>query len=281
MASNHRDYLVVWFGVRLSGDVVLASRVDNDGVIIDSVPFEISTDTVLLNQLAVSSDGENYLVVWTTQTPDTIGLDLVFKRIAIDGSILDTIPHLIARNHNGIYKPAISFSGGCYLVVWNQEDNIFGCRILPDGTVLDSNGFSICVDTFQQLEPAISSDGHRFFVTWTDNRNDNYDIYGVFVDSLANVSIIENISSLTNNHFNVNISPNPFTSKINIKNNSEINFLKIYDISGKLVKSFTNASTQIIWDGENNQGQIVPNGVYLLELQSNNNKITRRVIKLK
>lgn len=165
-------------------------------------------------------------------------------------------------------------------MVWNQEDNIYGCRILPDGTVLDSGGFVICADSFQQVDPAITSDGRRFLVTWTDSRADNYDIYGVFVDSLANVDILENFSSPIKNNLSIKIFPNPFIDKVEITKNSAINHLTIYDISGKLVKSFTDLSKKIVWDGKDNQGQTVPNGVYFLELQTNHTSLTHRVIKL-
>lgn len=284
VASNHHDYLVVWFGARLTGDAVLASRVNINGTIIDTFPHQLSSDTLLANQITAASDGENYLVCWTSETPGAFGLGLYCRRISSELSLIDTLPLLIARDTLGIYDPSVSFGGGCYLITWQRNDNVYACRILPDGTVLDPNGFIVCADTEQQVDPAVTSDGHRFLVTWTDSRTGNYDIYGVFIDSLANVGIVENISLKSKTSFPINITPTHFTDKTNIRLNTEnlnkIN-LDIYDIAGKLVRSYSNLSSQIVWDGKDNHQQIIPVGAYILRFNVDNYFQTHRVVKLK
>jgi hypothetical protein len=289
VASNGENYLISCVGVRLTGDFILASRVNATGNIIDTVPFELSSDSLYVNQIAATSNGNDYLISWTGQKMGVSGLNLYFCRFSGDAVMLDTSPIVITQHPFGIYNPAVSFGGGCYLVVWHCNDNIYGCRILPNGSILDSGGFVICADSGQQIDPAVTSDGHRFFVTWADAQSGNYDINGVFVDSMANVGIAENISSLSKTPFDINISPTPFTDKVNINFNlsKQNNFsINIYDISGKLVKSFANPHSrivkrQIIWDGKNNYNKAVPNGIYFLCLSNNIHSLTKKIVKQK
>jgi hypothetical protein len=288
-ASNGDRYLIAWLGTRLSGDVILASRIDSGGTILDAMPISLTDDTLLRNRVNAASDGENFLVCWTGETPDTVGMDLYFRRISADGTILDSLPILVARNHWGIYEQSITYGGGCYFIVWNRDEDIYGCRILPDGTVLDSGGFVICADQGQQLDPAVASDGHRFLVTWTDGRSGNYDIYATFVDSAGSVGLEENNSATIINPMPVDILPVPFTNKINIKfnlpgqNNIELN---IYDVFGRLVKSFTNPQSpshnnNIIWDGTDSKDFALPNGTYFCRLRADSISVTKRIVKIK
>jgi len=289
VASNSHNYLVAWISTRLSGDIVSSSRVNTNGDIIDSIPFELSSDSFYINQIAAGSNQDDYLVVWTGQKMGASGMNLYFRRFSSDAVILDTSPIIIAQHTFGIYDPVVSFGGGCYLIVWSCDDNIYGCRILPNGTVLDSGGFIICADLGQQIDPSVASDGHRFLVTWTDGRTGNYDIYATFVDSAGNVGLEENNSATIINSVPIDISPVPFTNKVNIKfnlpgqNNIELN---IYDVFGRLVKSFTNPQSpahnnNIIWDGTDSKGFALPNGTYFCRLRADSISVTKRIVKLK
>ncbi len=65
----------------------------------------------------------------------------------------------------------------------------------------------------------------------------------------------------------ITCSPNPFRTKTiiqSLQKNYNLTDIRVYDINGKLVKSFFNCSS-VIWDGRNEIGQRVPPGVYLLE----------------
>jgi hypothetical protein len=292
VAASGNQYLIAWRGIRLSGDIILASRIDNAGVIIDTTPIELSGDTMYANQIAMAGCENNYLVTWTSEVPDTTGLGLYFKRISPQGEILDSAPRMIAWHYFGIYEQAVAYGGGCYLVVWGNNDDVYGCRILADGTVLDSGGFAICAESQQQIDPAVASDGHRFLVTWTDSRSGDYDIYGVFIDSLANVGIEENNLAVTNINIPVDISPIPFKDKVNIRfnipgqNNIDI---RIYNASGRLVNTLNVnavsgqrlAVSNITWDGKDNHGKILPAGIYFCRISTGLVSVTKRIVKLK
>ncbi|MEO0184046.1 MAG: T9SS type A sorting domain-containing protein, partial [candidate division WOR-3 bacterium] len=77
------------------------------------------------------------------------------------------------------------------------------------------------------------------------------------------------------------------STKSQILNNSELRnpkseiSLKIYDVSGRLVKSFnhlTNYQSSIIWSGADDLGRNLPAGVYLIEFESGNHAAMDQVI---
>ena len=93
------------------------------------------------------------------------------------------------------------------------------------------------------------------------------------------------------------VYPNPFTLhteiRIQITKNRKVNsdfcfptsdlFLEIYNVSGRLVKSFTLATdhysltTVVSWDGKDNTGQKVFSGIYFLKLNSREHTIFKKI----
>ncbi len=63
--------------------------------------------------------------------------------------------------------------------------------------------------------------------------------------------------------------------------------LKIYDSSGRIVKSFNLASdllplaSVVTWDGTDNFGKQVPAGVYFVKLENSTNWASKKIVKLK
>jgi hypothetical protein len=79
------------------------------------------------------------------------------------------------------------------------------------------------------------------------------------------------------------IKPNPFKTKTLIRLNKPTEKLitfKIYNSSGKLVKTLILYPKQsaIAWDGTNEQGKSLPNGVYILKLESENLELIEKLI---
>jgi hypothetical protein len=82
--------------------------------------------------------------------------------------------------------------------------------------------------------------------------------------------------------------PNPFYSMTTIRyllsEPSHIS-LKVFDISGRLVKTLFNGfheagSYTVYWDGKNHENKRVPSGVYYYQLKIGPKKITKNIIKL-
>ncbi|MEO0095594.1 MAG: T9SS type A sorting domain-containing protein [candidate division WOR-3 bacterium] len=84
------------------------------------------------------------------------------------------------------------------------------------------------------------------------------------------------------------VAPNPFKEKTAIGFTCRIGYpvsINIYDITGRLVRKFSDliaqSSNQIIWDGCDDTGRYLPNGVYLLELKFPDKSLTNHVILLR
>jgi len=84
--------------------------------------------------------------------------------------------------------------------------------------------------------------------------------------------------------------PNPFTERLNIayqltgQHNTE---LEVYDVTGRLVKQFdlpvNETFAQIAWDGVDDRGRAVPQGVYFLRLDNpgTHDIICQKVLRVK
>ncbi len=84
------------------------------------------------------------------------------------------------------------------------------------------------------------------------------------------------------------VYPNLFKSSVVInyrlkeKGNAEIN---IYDVTGKVVKTFINNSCKpgnyrIVWDGRDESGKEVPSGIYFCRFKTQNVSMQEKIIKL-
>jgi len=132
----------------------------------------------------------------------------------------------------------------------------------------------------------------------TNLEEGNYIAYVVIVDHLENEYIIPvymlvDIGTGIQKNKTVNRLeniPNPFNRETNIHftlEGPEVLTLKIYDFTGALVKTLLADATypagnhSINWDGKNNQGNNVNQGIYFYKLRYGNTALTRKMILLK
>ena len=83
--------------------------------------------------------------------------------------------------------------------------------------------------------------------------------------------------------------PNPFnpstTIQYSIPQNGEVR-INIFDVQGRLVRSFDNAIKQsgnhsLVWDSRNNSGNTVSSGTYFCQVLFNNNSLVKKLLLLK
>ncbi len=82
------------------------------------------------------------------------------------------------------------------------------------------------------------------------------------------------------------VHPNPFRTGVCIRGTQKNTSLRIYDISGRLVKDLSSfvhhPSSFVIWDGTDQTGHTLPAGIYFLELRigGGGQAVTNKLIKL-
>jgi len=185
-AFDGTNYFVVWHDYHYDSTSIFYSniygaRVNQFGLILDTVTIGISTAPE--NQLypVAAFDGTNYLVVWEDWRNVFSGqhfADIYGARISPSGIVLDTSGISIFDAQNSQSSPSIAFDGTNYLVVWQDSRNsyfpdIYGARVNPAGIVLDTSGFVIATGGYQQ-NASIAFDGINYLVVWDDLS----DIYG-------------------------------------------------------------------------------------------------------
>jgi flagellar hook assembly protein FlgD len=85
------------------------------------------------------------------------------------------------------------------------------------------------------------------------------------------------------------VYPNPFNSNIHLKYRVDRPGriqLTIYDVLGRSVRNLhsyfsTAGEKEIIWDGRNDQAEIVSSGIYFLDTEFYNQKSLRKVVLIR
>lgn len=65
---------------------------------------------------------------------------------------------------------------------------------------------------------------------------------------------------------NIGISPNPFNSACRIALPEDVDFVEIYDLSGKMVRNISCNSNFAIWNGADDEGKSLSSGIYLVRI---------------
>lgn len=84
---------------------------------------------------------------------------------------------------------------------------------------------------------------------------------------------------------NLKAYPNPFVNNLNVSFQSKSNALietSIYNLKGQLVKSLGfNKTGSITWDGKDEEGRAVSNGIYFIKAKQNGQSVTHKIIRMK
>jgi hypothetical protein len=108
--------------------------------------------------------GDSFLVAWFDQSL----VNLAFRRVAFDGTILDEAPVPITVTTPAFTKPALGFGGTTYFVAWlGWSSGVFGTTIATDGSVGNVDG--VVLDPRQTdlaSPPVVSRNGNEWLVAW-------------------------------------------------------------------------------------------------------------------
>ena len=203
VAFNGSMYLVGWACDDESD--INVTRIMPDGTVLDDVlPITIATmspPTGYSHHIAVTSDGSNFLVVWSGSG------NLYGTRVTPEGTILDPGGFVISNAANVQMMPDALFDGIQYFAAWDDQrdggTDIYGARIDTSGNVLDPDGIPISTATSQQSRVDLAFDGTNYFAAWQDYRtsSNNTDIYGARITTNGTVLDPDGIEICARNEF--------------------------------------------------------------------------------
>ncbi len=177
------NYLVVWEDERTDTLDIYASRIAQNGIVLDPAGIEISGATDEQNRPSIDFDGTNYLVVWDDHRTGS-EYDIYGTRVDTGGNVLNPAGIAISTAADDQNLPTVSFDGTNYLVVWHDRRNgstydIYGARVNQSGAVQETEGIIISDLDVSQISPEVISYSNQWLTVWRDRRNGNYnDIYG-------------------------------------------------------------------------------------------------------
>ncbi len=260
VAFDGTNYLVVWKDFNGSSHNIYGARVTQQGIVLDTHGFAIITGESPQMYPSVSFGDINYLVVWDDWHFFELLKDILGARVSQQGTVLNRF--VIAELSQHQEYPSVAYGAYQYLVVWHDSRNtpapvdIYGARVNLSGGILDPNGIPISTAEGVQRYSSVAFDGTNYLVVWEDYRNGlYYEIYGTRVSQSGTVldsvgicisGIEENHFQLTYNYSSLIIYPNPakLYCAVRLPQTMDRYDLKIFDVSGKLVKEERVTSTQ-------------------------------------
>ncbi|MDI6841167.1 MAG: T9SS type A sorting domain-containing protein [bacterium] len=289
VASDGIDYLVVWACSKDSK--ICGQRVGSDGnpigpnfdIFLSTNPFCWYPD--------IAWNGTNYLVVWSDGDQD---LDIYGRLVSQSGDVVGpSFPISTATDDQT--SPKVVWEGSNFLVVWTDArsgmlSSIYGQRVSASGTLMGSN-FIVSDNLYHQAFPGIAM-GDSSLIVWSDFRNGTD--YNIWANMVSLPVGVEESSKLKAQSSNLVIYPNPFSQKTSIqyteyRKQGTGYRLMIYDLTGRLVKSFPqtqqlnnsiNSITQV-WDGTADNGDRLPSGIYFYKLQMDKESLTKQIVLVK
>lgn len=292
----------VWDDDRLPSWHVFFSRSTDGGLSWLSTNIKVDPDTISSYNPKIIYNKLNGFLYCTWQW---FNADLILFSKSADNGETWSSPITVSDSLEqslGLHSFDIDSSGNMYLT-WQDarqdSSDIFFTFSTDDGNIWYFPNIKVNDDTTQRPQSyadILVKGQDDVYVVWEDPRNDTMllndaDIY------FARGSIISGIKEMNSANksekIDFRISPNPFTATTHIsitltcKGFSAKGIeLKIYDLTGRLVKSFplttdhSSLYTAVSWDGRDESGVQVTAGVYFVVLKSLNYKTIQKVVLL-
>ena len=243
----------------------------------------------------IAFDGTNYLVVWFTGTYPS--LELYGHLVSTQGTLVGS-PISIALGSDCHRWADIAFNGTKYLVIWqtgvnNAGQKIYGQFIGTDGSHI-GDIFMICDNSYQERWwPAIAVADTNFITIWGQGSGSSCNIWGNVDVSITGIEEDAGYA-IRDVGFKLNVTPNPFSRHTKIRYSIHDTgysmkdvILRIYDASGRLVKSFESVSSienqgsSISWSGVDDANRLLGSGVYFVKIEAGGESATEQLLLIR
>jgi hypothetical protein len=163
-------YLVVYEKSDSDVTTIGGRFVSVDGDVLGDASLELSGLASEDQSLpAVAFDGTGFLVAMQEEVGG-LSADVYVSRLDADGELQSSFP--LAAAEDAEERPAISFDGTNYLVVWEAEAASFGpvrvrgARVSTQGTVLDPLGKTLTPQDQRYVRPDLTFDGTNYLLAY-------------------------------------------------------------------------------------------------------------------
>ncbi len=258
-------------------NLILLTFVIGQNILINP-SFEIWLDTLGVNMPLGWFTSEFNFPGSATKTTDAHTGNFALKLIGGDSIAFATTTALVQANRqynfNGWCK-CPSYLGGSFILNWLS---LFGNPVgIP--TI-----FPITMSTnYRNYSGTVTAPDSAVFVLVTVSALPQATVY---VDDVTLDSIVSELNEnqiSTVNQGQVTLQPNPFTNQTLIQlSNPEPPFtkLEIYDLTGKLVKSFSGKQNCLVWEGTDDAGVRLRPGLYFARVTIAGKTFTQKIIIL-
>jgi len=284
VASDGSNCFVTWDDTRGGSSRIHGARISPEGVVLDTNGVSVSSASSYIP--AIAFDGENYLVTWDDYRLGSA--DIYGARVTPAGVVLDPSGLPISTAQNYQKASALAFDGTSYLVAWEDWRNghdydLYAARVSTAGSVQET--FSVQAWDQEQISAAVANGpGEQILVAWSgwiDSVNhriaNTHRIWG-WLDRVAGMEEKGDETSDLAALFDAR--PNPFSHNTVIRWTPDFGgdaHLRIYDASGRLVKSFASSTGPVRWDGRDDDGQRLSAGIYVCRLSTGRRSLTRKL----
>ena len=104
---------------------------------------------------------------------------------------------------------------------------------------------------------------------------------GIITEIDVVLSKNESSSMIYENCPEILVFPNPTRNAMTIymENPGQFSSLKVYDINGRMLRDFDDpTSATVVWLGKDNQNRDLANGVYYIVGESNDQRLTKKIV---
>jgi len=251
--------------------------------------FQVNTDGVGSNQynsaIAIADDSR-FCITWEDRR--TVTAD-VYARI-YNSSGNPAGDDFKINNTATQYTwpgPSVAMAGnGDFIITWTDNRtgtiHLMAQKYTSAGDTIHSNfkvGNDYEVWMVEGSRHVVACNASLIAFSWIDGRGGR-DTYGKLVDWDYGGVGTEEYTDNINQVVGISVYPNPFRTSLVIKygpstndyaeRNKKVPTVRIYDVSGRLIKQFDHLtmrqSDQVIWDGRDNSGTKVQDGVYFIKM---------------
>jgi hypothetical protein len=233
------------------GEASPALTIEYTGFVNSDVESDINTEPTVATAADENSEANTYDITLTGGTDDNYDFKLVTGTLTVNKATLTATAEDKSKTQ-GEANPEFTI---VYTGFANSEDK----------TVIDTEPTATC-------SANESSAAGTYDIVLSGGEDNNYSF--TYVNSVLTVNASTGIVTIKNEYFK--IYPNPVSEKIFVNSTDKINIktIQVIDLLGKvkISKDVNSYETEI----DLNE---LPQGVYLIQLKSENKTITKRILK--